>query len=116
MKFKCEPKLLLTEEEFETLSKATKLCRDMDEATSFSYIDETNESIQGCELCPFKEKCSKLANECVYLVASDCLGKILQVAKIVQGKLYTNFLRTACGQAAPKFTIIPHFKIFVKRF
>lgn len=83
MQFKCEPKLFLTEEEYETLSKATKLCRDMDYATSFDYNEETNESITGCELCPFKNKCSKMANECIYTVASDCLGKILQVAEIV---------------------------------
>lgn len=83
MKFKCEPKLLLTKEEFETLSKAIKLCRDMDEATSFDFNEETNESIMGCELCPFKNKCCRISDECVYSVASDCLGKILQIAEIV---------------------------------
>jgi hypothetical protein len=83
MKFKCEPKLFLTVDEYETLSKATKLCRDMDYATSFDYNEETNESIAGCELCPFKNNCSKLANDCIYSVASDCLGKILEFAEIV---------------------------------
>lgn len=72
MKFVTNPQLILTKDEFETLDKALKLCRDMDE--------QTGEPETACTMCPFKGTCSLIANNCVYAVAHKTLKKIIDVA------------------------------------
>ena len=79
MKFECNPHLLLTKDEFDTLDKALKLCRDMDEMT-VATEDDDGFPVGGCDLCPFKCECSLLAKDCVYAVAHRALKKIIDVA------------------------------------
>lgn len=82
MKFEHNPQLFLTQDEFETLDGALKLCRDMDNATT-AYYDENNyASVQGCANCPFKDNCNHLTKECVYVVAHTALKKIIDKAVI----------------------------------
>lgn len=84
MRFKCEPQLILTKEEFDILDNALKLCRDMDCATSYDSADydEENEGMGGCNICPFRGQCSMCANVCVYAVAHHTLKKIIDVAVV----------------------------------
>lgn len=79
MKIECKPLLVLTKEEFETLDNALKLCRDMDEMT-VATEDDDGFPVGGCDLCPFKSKCSLMANDCVYAVAHRTLKKIIDIA------------------------------------
>ena len=79
MKFEVAPKLILTKDEFETLDNALKLCRDMDEMT-VATEDDDGFPVGGCDLCPFKNKCSLMARDCVYTVAHRALKKIIDVA------------------------------------
>ena len=80
MIFVTNPQLILSLEEFETLDKALKLCRDMDNATT-AYYDETNYvGVQGCDACPLKNNCNHLTKECVYTVAHEALKKIIDIA------------------------------------
>jgi hypothetical protein len=79
MKFEVAPKLILTKDEFETLDNALKLCRDMDEMT-VATEDDDGFPVGGCNLCPFKDKCSLLAKDCVYTVAHTALKKIIDIA------------------------------------
>lgn len=80
MRFEHNPQLILTKDEFETLDNALKLCRDMDEQTSFEYDEETNSSLVACEKCPFKDKCNRLTKDCVYVVAHKALKQIIDIA------------------------------------
>lgn len=79
MRFETNPQLILTQEEFDTLDKALKLCRDMDEMTATTE-DDDGFPVGGCNLCPFKSKCSLMANDCVYAVAHRTLKKIIDIA------------------------------------
>ena len=73
MRFEINPQLILSKDEFETLDNALKLCRDMDAMTSG---DNT------CSDCPFYEKCSRRAVDCVYIKASDALKAIIDIAVV----------------------------------
>lgn len=82
MRFEHNPQLFLTKDEFNTLDKALKLCQDMDKMTTAVEIDDDDFPIGGCDLCPFKCKCSLLAKDCVYTVAHTALKKIIDTAII----------------------------------
>ena len=79
MRFELNPTMVLTKEEHEILDKALKLCRDLDEATS--YIPE-EEELSGCDICPKRWTCSKMANECVFTIAHKSLKEIIGMAVI----------------------------------
>lgn len=79
MRFEVAPKLILTKDEFETLDNALKLCRDMDKMT-VATEDDDGFPVGGCDLCPFKGKCSLLAKDCVYSVAHRALKQIIDIA------------------------------------
>ena len=72
MRFETNPQLILTKEEFETLDKALKLCRDMDE--------QTGKPENACENCPFKDDCTHMFSDCVYVIAHHALKKIIDVS------------------------------------
>lgn len=72
MTFVTNPQLILSLEEFETLDKALKLCRDMDE--------ETGKPENACENCPFNNDCTHLCGDCAYEVAHKALKKIIDIA------------------------------------
>ena len=80
MRFEFNPTLTLTKEEFTTLDNALKLCRDMDVVTTFDaekcYRGETG----GCDLCPKRLTCNRLAKECVFTVAHKALKEIIDIA------------------------------------
>ena len=79
MKFEITPKLILTQDEFEILDKALKLCQDMDEMTVLTENDN-GFPVGGCDLCPLNRKCSLMEDECIYTVAHKALKKIIDVA------------------------------------
>jgi hypothetical protein len=81
MRFETNPQLILTKDEFDTLDKALKLCRDMDSMTTVTENDD-GFPIGGCDQCPFKSKCSFLAKDCVYTVAHKALKEIIDIAII----------------------------------
>lgn len=72
MKFETNPQLILTQDEIETLHKALKLCADMDEQTS--GVGEV------CEKCPFRDNCSHMYSDCVYMAAYTALKKVIDIA------------------------------------
>ena len=72
MTFVTNPQLILSLEEFETLDKALKLCRDMDE--------ETGKPENACETCPFKDACTHICSDCVYTRAHRALKQIIDIA------------------------------------
>ena len=72
MRFETNPQLILSKDEFEALDKALKLCRDMDEQTSAPGAV--------CEQCPFRDNCSHLYSDCVYMDAYTALKKIIDIA------------------------------------
>ena len=72
MKFETSPQLILSKDEFETLDKALKLCRDMDE--------QTGEPNTACTMCPFKNECSHFCSDCVYARAHKALQEIIDIA------------------------------------
>ena len=80
MKFELNPTVVLTKEEFSTLDNALKLCRDMDEATSYSgdYDDRPH----GCDICPKQTKCNQMANDCVFMIAHKSLKEIIDMSVI----------------------------------
>lgn len=78
MIFVTNPQLILSLEEFETLDGALKLCRDMDEETS--YVSEEEEELSGCNICPLWSTCNKRAQTCVFTVAHKALKEIIDVA------------------------------------
>ena len=83
MKFELNPTMTLTKEEWETLDKALKLCRDMDMATTANLdYDEDEEQPSGCDICPKRWTCSKLANDCVFTIAHKALAEIINMAVI----------------------------------
>ena len=71
MRFETNPQLILSKDEFKTLDKALKLCRDMDEQTGAT-----------CKVCPFQDDCTHMWNDCVYAVAHKALKKIIDMAVI----------------------------------
>lgn len=71
MRFELNPTIVLTKDEFDTLDKALKLCRDMDEQTGGDYA---------CENCPFKDNCTHMCSDCVYEQAHKVLKQIIDVA------------------------------------
>ena len=72
MKFETHPQLILSKDEFETLDKALRLCRDMDE--------QTGEIETACTMCPFKDGCSHFCRDCVYERAHKALKQIIDIA------------------------------------
>ena len=83
MKFELNPTMVLTKEEFDTLDKALKLCRDMDAATTYDTYDEDDmDSPSGCDICPKRWTCSKMANECLFVVAHKTLKEIIDMSVI----------------------------------
>jgi hypothetical protein len=74
MRFETNPQLILSTDEMETLDKALKLCRDMDEQTS--------EIGAVCEKCPFCDNCSHMYSDCVYMAAYTALKKIIDIAVV----------------------------------
>ena len=82
MKFELNPTMVLTQEELVTLDQALKLCRDMDAATTCDIEDYEQDKPTGCDVCPLWSKCSKLANECVFIVAHKALKEIIDIAVI----------------------------------
>ena len=72
MIFVTNPQLLISKDEFETLDKALKLCRDMDE--------KTGEPENACENCPFKDDCTHMCSDCVYTRAHRALKEIIDIA------------------------------------
>lgn len=68
MKFENNPQLILTKDEFETLDKALKLCRDMDSVTD------------SCTSCPIYDSCKRTSEECVYISAHKALKRIIDTA------------------------------------
>lgn len=83
MRFEINPQLILSKDEFETLDKALKLCRDMDVATQ-AQENEDRFYIGGCDICPFKEKCSQIYDDCQYAIAHKALKKIIDIVAIVK--------------------------------
>lgn len=71
MRFETNPQLILTKDEFDTLNKASQLCRDMDEQTG---------GYSACENCPFKDDCTHMCSDCVYVQAHRALKKIIDIA------------------------------------
>ena len=80
MKFELNPTMVLTAEEFVTLDKALKLCRDMDVATSCG--DDYDDRPHGCYICPKQANCTQMANECVFVVAHNALKEIIDMSVI----------------------------------
>ena len=74
MRFATNPQLILSKDEFETLDKALKLCRDMDA--------ETNKPENACEICPFQNDCTHICGGCVYARAHYALKQIIDVAVV----------------------------------
>lgn len=74
MRFVTNPQLILSLEEFETLDGTLKLCRDMDE--------QTGKPENACENCPFKDDCTHMCGDCVYVVAHRALKKIIDMAVV----------------------------------
>ena len=81
MKFEINPQLIVTASERLTLEQARQLCVEMDRATTFNDDDDLDK-VGGCDICPLKNKCSRLANECVFIVAKDALQKIIDIVVI----------------------------------
>lgn len=79
MKFETKPQLILNKDEFNILDNALRLCRDMDVATQ-TEEDEDGFPVGGCNVCPFKEKCSLVYNDCEYAIAHNALKKIIDIA------------------------------------
>lgn len=71
MRFEISPQLILTQDEFDTLDKALKLCRDMDSMTSGSFA---------CTNCPITNDCTHRCGDCMYIKAQDGLKKIIDIA------------------------------------
>ena len=82
MKFEIKPKLIVTASEYDTLKRAVNLCDEMDKATAFNSDNYFTDELGGCEICPFKEDCTRVAHECVFIVARDALEKIIDIAII----------------------------------
>ena len=81
MKFELNPQLIVNVDEYNILYKAKQLCEDMDKATTINDLDDFDK-VGGCEICPFKTKYTRLANECVFMIARDALDKIIDIAVV----------------------------------
>ena len=79
MKFETKPQLILNKDEFNILDNALRLCRDMDLATQ-TEENEDGYYTGGCDICPFKEKCSLVYDECQYAIAHRALKEIIDIA------------------------------------
>ena len=83
MRFETNPQLIVSVQEFETLDNALKLCRDMDAATTFDEDTDFEDShLYGCDICPKRATCSRLAKECVFTIAHKTLKEIIDMAVI----------------------------------
>ena len=83
MKFEWTPRLMISKEEFTALDSALRLCRDMDEATSSDVYGEYEENAPyGCDICPKRVKCNRMADECVFVVAHKALKEIIDMAVV----------------------------------
>ena len=82
MKFELNPTMVLTKEEFATLDNALKLCRDMDVATSFNDEDFEAGEPSGCDICPKRWTCSKMAHDCVFTIAHKTLKEIMDMSVV----------------------------------
>lgn len=83
MKFEFNPKLIVSVQEWEILDKALKLCRDMDAATTYDEDTEFEDGhLYGCDICPKRATCSRLAKECVFTTAHKALKEIIDMAVI----------------------------------
>ena len=72
MRFVTNPQLILSQDEFDTLNKAMKLCQDMDGQTSGADT--------ACLMCPFQKDCSLMCKDCTYIQAHNALEKIIDIA------------------------------------
>lgn len=72
MEFKVTPKLILDEQEFNTLDTAYSLVADMDEETG----------ARTCECCPKYEKCDGMAITCAFTIARKALKEIIDMATV----------------------------------
>lgn len=82
MKFELNPTMVLTKDEWETLDNALKLCRDLDVATSFIPEDYEEDKPSGCDICPKRWTCSRLANKCVFTIAHETIKEIMEMAVV----------------------------------
>ena len=80
MRFELNPTMALTKEEHEILDKALKLCRDLDEATTYDPYED--EMPSGCDICPKRGDCTLMANDCVFTIAHKTLKEIIDMAVI----------------------------------
>ena len=80
MRFECNPQLILNAVERSTLQDALKLCQDMDNATTAHFDEDNHTIVEGCEKCPFMDKCNHLTKDCVYIVAHKALQQIIDIA------------------------------------
>ena len=72
MKFITNPQLILSQDEFDTLNKAMKLCQDMDGQTSGADTV--------CLMCPFQKDCSLMCKDCTYIQVYSALEAIIDIA------------------------------------
>lgn len=82
MTFELNPTMVLTKEELTTLDNALKLCRDLDEATTYIPEDYEEDKPCGCDICPKRWTCSKRAHECVFTIAHKTLKEIMDMAVV----------------------------------
>ena len=83
MKFEWTPRLMISKEEFATLDNALKLCRDMDIATTCDEdTDFEDNHPYGCDICPKRATCSRLAKDCVFTIAHKALKEIIDMAVV----------------------------------
>ena len=82
MKFELNPTIILTKEEWKTLDNALKLCRDMDDATTYALEDYEEDKQSSCDICPKRRTCSRMANECVFVIAHKSLKEIMDMAVV----------------------------------
>lgn len=80
MKFETNSQLILTQDEMDIIDKALVLCRNMDSATEMIEDETTGLTVGGCDICPFKNKCSKQYSNCVYYRAHEALKEIFDIA------------------------------------
>ena len=80
MRFEIIPQLIISQEELLALDSSLKLCRDMDAATAYS--EDYDDRPHGCDICPKRGNCSKLHNECVYVIAHTALKEIMDMSVV----------------------------------
>ena len=97
MKFETTPQLILSQDEFDTLNKAMKLCQDMDGQTSGADT--------ACLMCPFQKNCSLMCKDCTYIQAYSALEAIIDIAIVKQGKPYFQFCVPLAGERGRNFLL-----------